>query len=338
MTDVAGRNIAADYLRVVSILYIVGIWHLFGEYGHPADWLFKNRPAEHITVLSLATFCLLSGFFLAGHRISSLADARQFYASRFLAIYGPLVLASLLFLIVGLSHSNATIKGMFLIGMLYEPSAHTLWFANMIVLFYLLAPALIALCRRTSAFLALCGLVLLVLGTFEYATGWLDARLILYFPVFAAGILLGGRNLLTDMRTSLAAAALAVIGICISAGVDVSAIEFDLRLIPWAVGSAVCIASVTFTIGGNWKGTKLLAFLAEASFFIYLLHRPIYKIVTRQIPLQSPWAITAELVLFALPLTIALAWLAQKTYTRLLERVAGVVGKESLKSRRRQLP
>src|SRR5262245_15627790 len=113
----ARRNIAADYLRVASILYIVGVWHLFGEYAHPADWLFKNSIAEHITVLALSLFCLLSGFFLANHRISSWRDARQFYARRFLSIYGPLVLASLIFLLVGLSHSGATIKGMFLVGM-----------------------------------------------------------------------------------------------------------------------------------------------------------------------------------------------------------------------------
>jgi peptidoglycan/LPS O-acetylase OafA/YrhL len=318
----AKRNIAADYLRVASILYIVGIWHLFGEYGHPADWLFKNSIAEHITVLALSIFCLLSGFFLASHRIVSAADIRQFYARRFLSIYGPLVLASLIFLAVGLSHSDATIKGMFLIGVLYEPAAHTLWFANMIVLFYLLAPALIMLRRRIAMFLALCVVVLLVLATFEALTGWLDTRLILYFPVFAAGIVLGDLDLLKDRRTLLSALALAVLGVFVSAGVEIPMIEFSPRLILWALGSAIAATSIAFAAGENWKGSEPLALMAEASFFTYLLHRPVYKIVTRELPLQSPWAISAELFFIGLPLTIVLAWMAQRAYSRGIAQLA----------------
>lgn len=317
------RNIAADYLRVVSILYIVGIWHLFGEYGHPVDWLLHTRPMELVTVLALAIFCLLSGFFLGHNRIASLADARHFYASRFLTIYGPLVLASLLFLAVGLSHADATIKGMLLVGMLYEPAAHTLWFANMIILFYLLAPALIALHGRMIAYLALSALVLLVLGTFEYATGWLDTRLILYFPAFAAGILLGGRDWMGDIRILAAAAVVAVIGVLVSTGVAVPEIEFSPWLIFWTAGSAICVTGSAFIIGRNWKGGEPLALLAEASFFLYLLHRPVYKLVTRHIPLQSPWGITAELLFIGLPLTIVVAWLAQKAYGMFVAKVTG---------------
>jgi peptidoglycan/LPS O-acetylase OafA/YrhL len=315
----AKRNIAADYLRVASILYIVGVWHLFGEYGHPIDWLFKNSIAEHITVLALAIFSFLSGFFLSNHRISSWADVRQFYARRFVSIYGPLVLASLIFLIVGLSHSDATIKGMFLFGMLYEPAAHTLWFANMIVLFYLLAPAFIATLRSNSAFFILCGLVLFLLGTFEAATGWLDSRLILYFPVFAAGIWIGGRGSLTDTRVILVSIAIAVIGIAVSAHTPVQEIEYSVWLAPWALGSAVAVTALAFILGENWRASAPLAMLAEASFFIYLLHRPIYKIVTRSLPFQSPWAISFELFFIGLPLTIVIAWLAQRAYSKAVQ-------------------
>src|SRR6266436_5604988 len=188
------RKVPIDVMRAVSMLYIVGFWHLL-DYTKAVTWHY-NPVTYRLTVGALSLFVLISGF-LTGRKDGGLArgEIRRFYKTRFWSIYLPFVIASGLFLAAGVSDSLALVKGVTLVGMLLAPPPFTLWFVNMIVLFYLIAPLLIGLSGNEVAYIALCTVIVGAMILYQAETGKIDMRLILYFPCFAAGIFLAGGSL-----------------------------------------------------------------------------------------------------------------------------------------------
>ena len=186
------RRVPIDVMRAVSMLYIVGFWHLL-DYTKVAGWHY-NPVTYRLTVGALSLFVLISGF-LTGRTDGGLARGEiwSFYKTRFWRIYLPFVVASGLFLAAGVSDTVTLIKGVTLVGMLLAPPPLTLWFVNMIVLFYLIAPMLIGLRGNEVAYIALCTAIVGAMILYQAATGRIDIRLILYFPCFAAGIFLAAR-------------------------------------------------------------------------------------------------------------------------------------------------
>jgi surface polysaccharide O-acyltransferase-like enzyme len=108
----------------------------------------------------ISLFVLISGF-LTGRRDGGLARGEiwRFYKTRFWRIYLPFVIASGLFLAAGVSDARALFKSVTLVAMLLAPPPFTLWFINMIILFYLIAPLLIGLRGNEAAYIALCTVI-----------------------------------------------------------------------------------------------------------------------------------------------------------------------------------
>jgi len=188
------RKVPIDAMRAVSMLYIVGFWHLL-DYTKVVTWHY-NPVTYRLTVGALSLFVLISGF-LTGRQDGGLARGEiwRFYKTRFWRIYLPFVIASGLFLAAGVSDALALFKGVTLVAMLLAPPPFTLWFVNMIVLFYLIAPLLIGLRGNEAAYVALCTVIVGAMVLYQAETGKIDMRLILYFPCFAAGIFLAARSL-----------------------------------------------------------------------------------------------------------------------------------------------
>ena len=138
------RKVPIDVMRAVSMLYIVGFWHLL-DYTKVVGWHY-NPVTYRLTVGALSLFVLISGF-LTGRKDGGLArgEVWRFYKTRFWRIYIPFVIASGLFLAAGENDPLALVKGVTLVAMLLAPPPFTLWFVSMIVLFYLIAPMLIGL-------------------------------------------------------------------------------------------------------------------------------------------------------------------------------------------------
>lgn len=59
----AGKNVAIDLLRGLSIVYIVGFWHLFDLTSQFPG--YKNAVTHNLTVIILSVFVFLSGYLLA---------------------------------------------------------------------------------------------------------------------------------------------------------------------------------------------------------------------------------------------------------------------------------
>src|SRR6266481_3366482 len=96
------RKVPIDVMRALSMLYIVGFWHLL-DYTKVVTWHY-NPVTYRLTVGALSLFVLISGF-LTGRKDGDLARGEiwRFYETRFRRIYLPFLIASGLFLAAGVS-------------------------------------------------------------------------------------------------------------------------------------------------------------------------------------------------------------------------------------------
>ena len=314
------RRVPIDLMRAMSMLYIVGFWHLL-DYTKVAGWHY-NPVTYRLTVGALSLFVLISGF-LTGRKDGGLARGGiwNFYKTRFWRIYLPFLIASGLFLGAGVSDTFTLVKGVTLVAMLLAPPPLTLWFVNMIVLFYLIAPMLIGLRGNEVAYIALCSAIVGAMILYQVETGRIDIRLILYFPCFAAGIFLAGESLPSSTLSLIGLSVLAALSLVPTLARPSATLEIDPWVLPWALFGSIAVFVVVMRAGRNLKPPAILTQISEASFFMYLLHRPLY------LWMQIVWfPSTAKevcyLLFVCLPIIAFVAWLCQRAYTGFLARLA----------------
>jgi peptidoglycan/LPS O-acetylase OafA/YrhL len=312
------RRVPIDVMRAVSMLYIVGFWHLL-DYTNVAGWHY-NPVTYRLTVGALALFVLISGF-LTARKDGDLARGEiwRFYRTRFSRIYLPFVIASGLFLAAGVSDAVALFKGVTLVAMLLAPPPFTLWFVNMIVLFYLIAPLLIGWRENEVAYIALCTVIVGAMILYQAETGRIDMRLILYFPCFAAGIFLAARSLPSSTLSLIGLLLLAALSLVPTLARPSWSLEGDPWAAPWALFGSIAVFVVVMRVGRNLKPPATLIQFSEASFFMYLLHRPLYLWM---LAVWFPSTETAQvlyLLFICLPIIGIVAWLCQRAYARLLQ-------------------
>jgi len=318
-TALPTRKVPIDVMRAVSMLYIVGFWHLL-DYTKVASW-HHNPVTYRLTVAALALFVLISGF-LTGRKDGGLARGEiwRFYETRFLRIYLPFVIASGLFLAAGIGDTLALVKGVTLVAMLLAPPPFTLWFVSMILLFYLIAPLLIGLRGNEVAYIALCAAIVGAMILYQAETEKMDMRLILYFPCFAAGIFLAGESLPSSTLSLIGLQLLAVLSLIPTLARPSWSLEGDPWALPWALFGSIAVFVVVMRAGQNLKLPTILVQLSEASFFMYLLHRPLY------LWMQMVWFPSSEkeqvayLLFVCLPVIGIVAWLCQRAYAGVLQR------------------
>jgi peptidoglycan/LPS O-acetylase OafA/YrhL len=312
------RKVPIDVMRAVSMLYIVGFWHLL-DYTNVARWHY-NPVTYRFTIGALALFVLISGF-LTGRMDGGLARGEiwRFYKTRFWRIYVPFVLASGLFLAAGIGDTFALVKGVTLVAMLLAPPPFTLWFVNMIVLFYLIAPLLIGLRANEAAYIALCTVIVGAMILYQTETGRIDMRLILYFPCFAVGIFLAAGSLPSSTLSLVGLLLLAALSLVPTLARPSWGLEGDPWAAPWALFGSTAVFVVVMRAGRNLKPLAILTQVSEASFFMYLLHRPLF------LWMQSVWFPRTEkeqvpyLLFVCLPIVGIVAWLCQRVYTGFLQ-------------------
>ena len=146
------------------------------------------------------------------------------------------------------------------------------------------------------------------------------ARLILYFPCFAAGIFLAAGSLPSSTLSLIGLLVLAALSLVPTLARPYWNLEGDPWAMPWALFGSIAVFVVVMRAARNLKSPAILTQFSEASFFMYLLHRPLY------LWMQAVWFPNTEnaqvfyLLFVCLPIIGIVAWLCQRAYTGFLQR------------------
>ncbi len=301
------------YLRALSMLYIVGYWHLFdyssAEFGHSSAIIF------HFTNVVLALFVFVSGFLIGGRRHEPMT-VWGFYKKRLLRIYPLYVLALGLFYVYGINDAWVSVKALFGVSMFYQPAPLTLWFITMLLVFYLLAPLLLALVKNTVLFIAVTSTIFCATLLFKVVGDTLDPRILLYFPGFCLGIFCAYHGLANKFMN----VKLAVIGLVAGIGF----MTFDLRVetlnilkgIPVYVFGCYLIFYMVIKREEQLVPYRWISFLSYSSFAMYLFHRLVYTTLIDTYFPEHPWWQIAYLMTVGVALAALVSWTMQKAYDR----------------------
>lgn len=319
------KSLSIDLLRAVCVLYIVGFWHLM-DYTH-GFVAYNNAATARLTVIVLGLFTFLSGFLLAQAPLRLRAQALQrFYTKRFLRIYPLYLLALLGFWAVGLADRGIALKAALGLSMAYGPPPNTLWFITMILVFYLVAPLLIALRDARLRFL-LASLALFALALLAGRAASGDIRIAEYFPAFALGIHWAGRGRGASMG-SASWASLAAIAACALSLVIAGNPQFSLAAAPLAMFGALAIFLLAARLPLPRDGglAQAIGMLSYASFAMYLFHRIVYKGLHALVDPASPTLGLLFLLAVCLPVVIVVGYVVQKAYDAARQRLAASRG------------
>lgn len=175
-----------DILRALMVIWIVCIWHKLDYQSSHNGWIEYNSICFDVTKIVLASFTLLSGIFLNKYSISSYSDVLTFYKNRLLRFYPLLIIAIFLFYYTTRPGGDVWFdkKTLFysIIGIscLKSCAPSTLWYMEMLLLFYAVIPLL--LYRPKVTVISTCILILL------FNSNGVDPRIMLYFPFYVIGL------------------------------------------------------------------------------------------------------------------------------------------------------
>jgi peptidoglycan/LPS O-acetylase OafA/YrhL len=307
------RDPSIDWMRALSILYIVGFWHLH-NYTTFVPW-YRAAPFARLGVTGLALFVLISGFLAgrAGEGISARKIA-AYYRRRLIRIYPPYLMALMVFTVLGLSGAEF-LPSALMVNMIVPPPPLTLWFMTMIVLFYLAAPFMLTCAQRPVKMVAVVGAVWVVLFAVDQLWFDIEDRLLIYLPAFTAGMLIANNRERGRLLLLIASGCGSVVGYVLSLRAVGADPDQSLWMLLWASASAV----FTFlTLHGRLPRSRVIEHLSFGGFFLYLFHRPIYVILLEVSGIESAWGRELLLVCLGLPLGIAFGIVAQRAYDALI--------------------
>lgn len=332
---VAGkRNVPVDVLRAASMLYIVGFWHLLDYPASGIEWhgfwhlldypgggleWHHDAVTYRLTVLVLAIFVLISGYTIGNKRIELNAETMcNFYIERFWRLYPPFFLALVVFLVLGIASWHIFVRGLTFTGMFFVPAPPTLWFVDLIVIYYMIAPFLIRLRSNISLFGLFFALIMISMTAYQKVTHHMDHRLLIYFPCFAAGVFLSKRRIPYSPLACGALLALAAAALLFTLERPQEMLDQDVWSTPWALAGSLFVFVAVLNVGQQWRNRKFVFYLSSASYFMYLFHRPVYTIGIWLFPSNETVLQSIFLIAVCLPLTGGISWCCQHSYDKAL--------------------
>jgi len=302
------RIVSFDFARSISILWVVAVWHVTDYF--PAYAYLKSAFAYRVTVAALGVFVLISGFLMGRKAV----PAREFYTARMVRIYPPFVLACLAFGVMKLAGWGTVVKAAALIGMVNGPAIYTLWFINMIVLFYAVTPVLMRARGSLIGFSLLCGGLAAALALAALSWSGVSPRLAMYFPCYALGLWLARADRPAPKACLIAGVLVMLPGGALTALLPARLVESSVLSAPWALGGSLAVFGAVQLAERFMAGLRWPRMIAHASYFLYLFHRVAYALMLKLVAHAGDGARLAALLGVALPLAVGLAWWGQTGY------------------------
>lgn len=312
------KNTAIEYIRALSMIYIVGYWHLF-NYTNQFPGYF-NDVTFGLAMLALSLFVFISGYLNGTKKLGKETEhARSFFRSRMIRIYPPYLAALCSFRWLHLADTWTLIKSGLCLSMFWAPAAPTLWFITMMMIFYFVTPLLKAQTSRpvhfTIAVLCFCA----ILYGFGQLTQTLDLRILRYAPLYACGLFIGSNS---SYRLQLP---LWIPLIALPPTFLLGSRSFfyhsdsSVDLTPFLLAASLVIFLLLMRALQNSTTPRLIHILSYASYFMYLFHRPLFAMFVRSwFPAHG---ITQLLYLVGccVPAIVVISYTGQYLYDRIVQ-------------------
>ncbi|MCQ3936229.1 MAG: hypothetical protein DPW18_04175 [Chloroflexi bacterium] len=326
MSEKPRRMQEFEALRGLSILLLLA---LHSEVFDSGVMGFEVGPlAGVVASLLLGSFFFLAGFFAEFSRQRS--DALAFIKSKVVRIFPPYWLALALFIFVlgyTLKRFDTAIYALnmqWLFSPVFVKPVLTLWYISVLVGYYILFGVLLFTVKSNLGLLISSAVMFAAAYLANGTAGLFEPRFFQYFFIFLAGIYFyrfeAVRKRLLDVNPLYAVAAAAILIVpywLVSAGEypvtdPISILTADLFILGWVW----MLLSIFRSAAGGWR---IWAFLSTASFFAYLYHRPIWKILDTAFGLEEAgiYKVYFHLIPGSL-IALIVGYFLQRGYDRLL--------------------
>jgi len=316
-----------EFLRALAILILM--FHHSDAYGI----MVSGRPLEflnpYLEGILLGIFIFISGYFAERSFQKQNKGSVSFFVSRLIRVYPPYLLGVALFMFVlGITLKKRDLLiyltgTHFIFAPNYAKPVVTLWYIGAILLFYFIFGILLAYLRNTKPLVIVSALVFAAAYALHQWTGLLDERFFKYFIVFLAGILFARphffSNWLSGERTwlKLALAALATSLFSLTLDLGSTSPLYILGVVLFILAWVAALFALAANVNSPFV-LKLAGVISYASYFAYLLHRPLWAWLAEIFSIESG----LDLILFRLfPASLAifiLSYYLQFGYDRLL--------------------
>ena len=274
------RDVTFDIARSLCALWIVGVWHL-------QDYIFLGNVSDentqlgsYITTSVLGAFTFMSGFFLKKYEIRTISDVKHFYKKRLLRLGIPYFIAAASIYIASIVGGDPWFDSplnflLSLIGLsvFFPPLPPTFWYVTMLILFYILTPLMLV--PRHRLFRITLYTVIEILFILLWHSGMEDARCMIYFPMYALGLLVtkDHLNLLKGRKTILG------VILCIPVMLGLLPLFISHQAILhfcWEVLALILLYVISNILSKNKWMRYIGQKVSYASMNMYLFHRHIY--------------------------------------------------------------
>ena len=303
------------------MLYIVAYWHVYAHFD-PA----VSLPALLGGSLSrgvLGSFFFISAYFLGSRRIASVKDALLFYKKRLMRFYPlyflsctSLLLVHALWHVDYISSFRQYVLSLFGLSCIFTPAPKTIWFVCMLIPFYLVTP-LINLFDKTWQKVSGCLVIFLLMCALNLTGLSLDSRLALYFPIYSAGLILGSR-IKIDERLHPIRLLGGLLIFFAGMGIYKHTELFPLHYVVMA-GFILFIIEAGKLLTRSALSARLFSFISYGSMAAYLFHRQFFGVPLVIMDKFPIWFF----YLILLPLFLAICWVVQFVYDRVINALAG---------------
>lgn len=322
-----------DILRSLAIVLL--FLHHGGLYGVEVLQMSLKFLQPYIGCFIIGAFIFLAGY-LSAVTIKKYPkpDRFRYLKTRFLRIYPPYLVALVLFILllevqVTLRELIVHILGLqILLAPLVGTPIFTLWFVGMIMLFFY---QFFFLQLKLESMSGLVLSIMLIYGGSVILNSWFqlfEFRYFIFFPIFAVGILCERTNILPVLMASrfmlIDKFIIFILGTIFMALAN-SRTGMALTFISVLGTNLFILTSIMLALGLAKKvvdakiGLSLFSLISVSSYFAFLFHRPILKILTSFMTFRSHNLLFLYTVIVGTPIVIIVSYNLQKTYNHILE-------------------
>lgn len=323
MTKSTQRLIYIDTLRAISILYIIGIWHI-DDYAN--DCLY-SPITELATFGVLNIFVYISGFILTWNHQSILSSTqlKGFIWGRIIRIYPLYFITVIIYFVMFHIPWVQLVTSVLLIDMISNNSVFTLWFIGMIFNYYILI-SLILYDFTWKKFMTISMLFVFVSFVLSMTTNLIDKNLLLYYPALALGISSAKSNKIRDYFENN------IFNLVVMLFVLTIITLYYLHFANTRIGTLILFFGGICTLFPSLKISKkfssylnltMIKKLSYASFCMYLFHRIIYTMMLKFYHPKHDVGTLLFLAIVGLPATYYVAYFIQRNYDKLVIYLTG---------------